>query len=305
MYAVRRALDLILSPILFCGELEHEEPIGANQWGLTSSTDHIVGQSPLGRHMSTEVAPLEDPPLTLTPIGLDSTPPTPPYIPTEICELIIDMVGESLRGADQLERLTWLRTLRSCALVCKRWRVRSQLLLFLEDLIIFSPEGLVRVEAMLQQFPQLGACVRKLTVHCAGLGPAGCAGYPARNVSTLFPIALRGRLPSLQELHLVGDGRCHPVIVKRDAHRLPHLPLPPRFPILYKAFGGIAQLFLAELVFANFGDLARLLNCFPALDTLLCHRVCWTVLGVVPPCMLRERRTFLTGLKHLSVSKTY
>ena len=129
MYAVRRALGLIISPILFCGELDHEEPIGENQWGLTTFVDDTVGPSPWSRHINTEAVVSLPPTFTLP--RLNRTCRAPPFIPTEICELIIDAIGEFLCNATQVERQEWLDTLRSCVLVCKRWRVRSQLLLSL------------------------------------------------------------------------------------------------------------------------------------------------------------------------------
>ena len=78
--------------------------------------------------------------------------------PVEVCENIIDMLYSSTLLRDQIEHT---RALRSCALVCRAWRTRSQRNLFY-FVILHGTEAIRRLAVVLDNGPHLCHYVREV-----------------------------------------------------------------------------------------------------------------------------------------------
>lgn len=219
--------------------------------------------------------------------------PTPPRLPIELCELIIDTLGHDYTGwAHDADG----RALQSCALVSRAWRPRAQLHLF-AHIAVNSFPALERLACALRADPALRAFVHSLHLDCS----ARRSMYPARNIATLFPsmLARRDRLPALREVRISGGGLAEHTPIAGAmvrARMLPHLPVPLRTAGVYAPIARTAtRLVLYKLEFANFADFARLLDAFAILEELECKRVTWATLGIVPGFVTRKKGGGRTG----------
>ncbi|TBU38922.1 hypothetical protein BD309DRAFT_873398 [Dichomitus squalens] len=111
--------------------------------------------------------------------------------PVEVCENIIDMLY-SLFVKDQIEDT---RALHCCALVCRAWRVRSQRNLFY-SVVLHDLPALQKFSAVLDNAPHLCEYVYELTL-------TGRTLHTTASPLSLLPIALRGKLPKLQEIVII------------------------------------------------------------------------------------------------------
>ncbi|EJF57276.1 hypothetical protein DICSQDRAFT_69791 [Dichomitus squalens LYAD-421 SS1] len=63
---------------------------------------------------------------------------------------------------------------------------------------------------------------------------------------------------------------------------LQYLPLHPRFSLFFSTFTTVSGLYIFDLTFGNFNDLARMINSLPALRRLVCNGVRCVTLGPLP-----------------------
>ncbi|KAI0712812.1 hypothetical protein C8T65DRAFT_574400 [Cerioporus squamosus] len=226
-----------------------------------------------------------------------------PRLPVEVCESVIDRVLHP--RLFHRHAITRSRTaLSQCALVCRAWRRRAQMRLFYS--VEFSTTYLLYTFAeLLDESPLLATYVHVVLVH------GSSHNTPGDSVLAFFPTVMGGRLPNLQEISVYGTGgvserRYHgnPGLAAHARKRvLPHLPLHPCFPILLTGLRRLTKLRLGVLTFPSFGDLGRILHTFIELQSLVCDALDWSVLGIVPPCMIKGERTyFLPELSELKVT---
>ncbi|EJF57286.1 hypothetical protein DICSQDRAFT_34059, partial [Dichomitus squalens LYAD-421 SS1] len=167
--------------------------------------------------------------------------------PVEVCENIIDM----LYSLPIVERLENTRTLHHCALVCRAWRVRSQRNLFY-SVILHDLPALQKFSAVLDNAPHLCDYVYELTL-------VGRTLHTTTSPLSPLPIALRGKLPNLQEVTIIRS--------------LQYLPLHPRFALYFSAFTTVSRLHIVDITFGHFNDFARMITSLPAFQLLECTRV--------------------------------
>lgn len=218
------------------------------------------------------------------------TPPFP-QLPWEVCEFIIDALGQAATG---LRRNEETRALTKCALVCRAWRPRAQLWIF-RQIILSNPASLSRLKTLLEASPGLATHIRALRVYCGDADR-----YTACNLATAFPAALGRRVTSLREIHLDGfDG----VLGRRlrGEKLLEHLPLHPCFQILYRPYSTVTILRLSRVTFPNFADFIKFVSCFAGLRELRCDGVKWFVLGRMPCNLGGNAKPLLNNLRILSV----
>ena len=224
-----------------------------------------------------------------------------PRLPTEVCEGVIDAVYDS--------RIRYLRsnydTLRSCALVCRAWRPRAQVMLF-RRIALKDVASLHEFSALLDITPHFAGYVRDL-------GLFGYTHHTPQSLVALFPSVLHGKLPNLRDIHIVcqpapAAGSKLPVekialVPKPDAPASLSLPLHQRFPSLLATFANVTGLHLTNISFPSFADFGRVLSRFVKLRVLRCHNVGWNVLGNTPKCMVSPPcpSRFLPELAHLKV----
>ena len=234
--------------------------------------------------------------------------PDLPRLPTELHECIVDAIYEDRASYPAFSASC--SALRSCSLVCRTWRPRSQRWLF-HAVELSDAKALYRFVTLLETAPSLAGYVRIL--HLIG------RHHDPRSVVALFPALLRSRLPNLCTLSIIHvaeglDGapepehrrHCEDRAAQGGSNRktLPCLPLHPRFPTLLAPFATIRKLYLNGVKFPSFGDLARTLCAFRELRDLRCSQVQWAVLGSVPQCLLQAHATESSGiLPHLSTLK--
>ncbi|TBU22487.1 hypothetical protein BD309DRAFT_974274 [Dichomitus squalens] len=200
-------------------------------------------------------------------------------LPIEVCENIIDML-DSLFFVD---RVANTRALHRCALVCRAWRVRSQRNLFY-SVVLHDLPALQKFSAVLDNTPHLCEYVYGLTL-------TGHTLHTTASPLSLLPIALLIKLTKLQDVtinRLCENKVLYPRTwypygpVLQSAKFLQYLPLHPRFALFFSAFTAISRLYIFNLTFGHFKDLARMINCLPALRTLDCEGVRCMALGPLP-----------------------
>ena len=193
--------------------------------------------------------------------------PSPPRLPIEICEQIIDVV-DCILFLDDTSRRREV-TLRSCALVCRAWHPRSRMQIF-KCITLVDHKSLQRFIAALDANPCLGLYVK--TLHITSVRYASSStdpkrldiGFSPRDVFVLSPGALRGRLPSLTSIH----AKWYSDEKKTVPRPLPYIPVHPQSSYLYTSFKRVRALTLSWAVFANFSDFVRVLDGFHELHTL-------------------------------------
>ena len=172
-------------------------------------------------------------------------------------------------------------TLRTCALVCSSWRVRSQRWIFY--CVTFNDTApLQRFVAVMEASPHLRDYVHQAVFRGPGL-------YTVASPLSLFPVILQGNLPKLQQItircDIAGEDSYLPSSTSVAARRLPHIVLHPRFTLYLSAFTSVTSLRLFDVTFQHYNDFARMVNSFPNLRMLHSTRVRWVTMGAVPLCM--------------------
>ena len=168
-----------------------------------------------------------------------AVPFTKTKLPVEVWERVIDFCAEYAYIARAAP------ILRSCALTCRSWTLRSHYHLFYY-ITIKSEKSLTRFANVLRTSPQRAEYVRYLQ--------AGSIPNPDRPLAnrypTLLPLKLAFKLPNLKALHL----QCYPHDA-RDVLKLAVLKT-------------VTQLTLTGCVFAKFNDFVRLVQAFGNLSEL-------------------------------------
>ncbi|TBU38944.1 hypothetical protein BD309DRAFT_970812 [Dichomitus squalens] len=177
-----------------------------------------------------------------------------------------------------VERLENTRTLHHCALVCRAWRVRSQRNLFY-SVILHDLPALQKFSAVLDNAPHLCDYVYELTL-------VGRTLHTTTSPLSPLPIALRGKLPNLQEVTIIRvceDEDWYPSASESEsAKSLQYLPLHPRFALYFSAFTTVSRLHIVDITFGHFNDFARMITSLPAFQLLECTRVRCVALGPLP-----------------------
>ncbi|TBU36778.1 hypothetical protein BD309DRAFT_995454 [Dichomitus squalens] len=194
--------------------------------------------------------------------------------PVEVFENIIDM----LYSVFLTDRVEDTRALHSCALVCRAWRVRSQRNLFY-SVVLHDVAAIEKLSTVLANAPHLCEYVHEVTL-------IGRPLHTTASPLSLLPIALHGKLPKLQDLHInrvQEDEDWYPRMSELEsAKSLQYLPLHPRFSLFFSAFTTISRLFIYNTTFRYFNDFARMVNSLPALEILICDGVRCVTLGPLP-----------------------
>ena len=222
-----------------------------------------------------------------TPNGAGAGYPSPSesvrhiHIPTELCENIIDMLYSYL-ARDTFQDI---RTLHSCALVCRAWRVRSQRMLFFKVQLSDGP-SVHRLSVILDAGPHLRGYVHEVTL----------IGYylnTTASIFAIFPIVFAGKLPNVQRvdvIHLNEHAQTTTTTTTATAwypwtnppYRAKptlYIPLHPRFPTFLSSFTAVSSLALAYTMFRSFSEFARMLHALPNLEQLQCEYVRWLARG--------------------------
>ncbi|PIL32985.1 hypothetical protein GSI_05103 [Ganoderma sinense ZZ0214-1] len=205
-------------------------------------------------------------------VQVEDLKPSLVYIPTEVCENIIDMLDSELI-VDTLENIA---TLHSCSLVCRDWRVRSQKMLFYK-VQLADTTSFHRLSTILDDRQHLRDYVHKVEL----------TGYHLHNTTSIFatfPVVFARKLPNLFRIEVAHipdtpETRFPRTLVSPKAKALPYIPLHPRFPAFLSAFKAVSALYLAETTFRTFSEFARMLNGLPNLEELACHSVRWIAPG--------------------------
>ena len=176
-------------------------------------------------------------------------------------------------------------TLRNCALVCRAWAPRSQFRLF-EYMTISSHESLLKLLTVLEKSPGLGYATKSVRVQTVGSScnrPLDTRYHGLFDPWDLFIrsiIVLQSRLPSLTMLAVV----YHPSLSQFPRPKcppsppllqygLPHLPIHPRLTTLYPSLSRVTDLQICYAAFANFSDIATVMEGFRGLRRLRFNNV--------------------------------
>lgn len=208
----------------------------------------------------------------LSDIDVGQSIPPPLYIPTEVCENIIDMLYSLIPQ----ETLANIATLHSCALVCRDWRVRSQRRLF-NFVQLSDITSLRRLSVILDNGPQLRGYVYRVEL-------TGCHLHNTTSIFALFPVLFAGKLPNLVEIDVVHLGETEEAefskkAVSQKAKSTPYIPLHPCFAALLRSFISVSELYLISTTFRSFGELLRIIRALTNLQALTCRSVCWITTG--------------------------
>ncbi|KAM5545227.1 hypothetical protein V8D89_001338 [Ganoderma adspersum] len=242
-----------------------------------------------------------------------STPQSSRFIPTEVCENVIDM----LYSGYVFETREDIVTLHSCSLVCRAWRVRAKRMLFYKVQLSDS-STLHRFSAVLDFGQHLRAYVREVVL----------TGYYLQttiSILALFPALFAGRLPNLWRIAIAHlpetmawfPRPSDPLVPK--SRPLPYIPLHPRFPVIFSSFAAVSSLVIHDATFRSFSEFTRMLHALPNLEVLLCDSVRWITTGgshpgadltMAPPIHTAEKRilpSFAPKLRmlHLRDMHTY
>ncbi|KZT68633.1 hypothetical protein DAEQUDRAFT_738662 [Daedalea quercina L-15889] len=168
------------------------------------------------------------------------TMPSPPELPLDIYELIIDFVWPDRDS------------LIACALTCRAWHQRSRYNLFYR-VALHNLDQLSRYASQLAAEPALGAAARELFVT---------PYYSQSQLLGTFPFALAGKLPCVERLRLD---------IRRDFYPYIH----PDFHGAFASFASVTTLELRRIQFPTLGDFATLVCALPRVHTLACWMVDW------------------------------
>ena len=195
------------------------------------------------------------------------------HIPVEVCENIIDMLST---GEPPVPHSYDIPTLRSCALVCRDWRVRSQRAIFCR--IQLSSITFDRLSELLDASQHLRGYIYEVVLN----GPY--LHTTASIFPRFFPIFAR-KMPNLQRIYALRfftgffpetetRGRVPP-----NTKVLPYIPLHPRFPAFLSSFKAVSHMELYFITFRSFGEFAQILHGIPNLESLECN---WVRCHVTP-----------------------
>ena len=220
-----------------------------------------------------------------------------PHIPTEIFENVIDTLYSTPLD-DQLQSSD---ALRSCALVCRAWRVRAQMMLF-HSVVLSDSASMYRFSTALDFGGRLSDYVRELIL-------TGRYLHTTTSILALFPSVLRGKVPNLRYLHVVHipeDADWYPESpAEKRQRKLQCVPLHLRFPLLLSSgFSAIKHLHLEDITFHYFSDFVRIVNSLRNLQSLVCYNLRWLTVGALPACMARHvaaQPPFVPNLEELLV----
>lgn len=219
-----------------------------------------------------------------------------PRLPIELCERVMDAVYDFyyqfIAGS--------LVTLSRCALVCRAWRPRAQMILF-DCVLVRNTDTLHRLAAQLDESPRLRGYVHRLALR-------GYLHIPA-STAVLFPTILRLRLPNLTHIYLqeITPEEKAASPLPAQIKELPAVPTHRYFPSTLTTFNYIRKVDFVRIRFCSFGDFGRVLQPLSNLQELYCDTVSWEVFGRPPLCMLkttsnvRDRRSFLPRVHTLEV----
>ena len=194
------------------------------------------------------------------------------HIPTEVCENIIDM----LYSGNSSYTLEDIATLRSCALVCRDWRVRSQRVLFYK-VQLYDSAALHQLSTILDAGQHLRDYVHEVVL-------TGHYLQTTTSIFALFPAIMAGKLPNLKSIDVGQLQECDAWWYSKrpgppKTKCLPYIPLHRGFPHFLSCFTGVHTLLLYSTTFHSFNDFARMLHGLRNLETLVCNSVRWINLG--------------------------
>ena len=208
---------------------------------------------------------------------------TTPKLPPELCDLVIDALGEDIDKKTFSMPESTARALKNCTLVCHSWRRRAHgylkhLRIWLDD--VDSLRHLGRKSTKDQGL--LVSHIHYLHVRFPDDGL-----YPPSNVFTFLPILFKLGLSSIRRVDIIHeDSKYHQSHDDSKDIALPYLPLHPSFPSIFApVFSTVLVLHIAGVKFKNFSDFGKLVNCFTRVEEFSCCDVRWETVGVVPGCM--------------------
>ncbi|KAM5545241.1 hypothetical protein V8D89_001352 [Ganoderma adspersum] len=226
---------------------------------------------------------------------------SPPYLPIEIVQLIMDQLYNGSLPQDHCYRNQ--TTYQNWSLVCHSWRPYAQTLLFR---IVEVPDAssLRRFAVLLDSAPHLASCVRLLRVYSRHL-------HTPENVFACLPVILGSRLTSLRELavsRISQDDVWHP-----HARSLPlscelsYMPLPSHFFDALPVLSNVTTLKVYWVTFETFGAFVQTVCSLANLRTLVCIQVHWRHLGEPYPVRMVPQETathdqFLPHLEDITIS---
>ncbi len=224
-----------------------------------------------------------------------------PHIPIEVFENVID----TLYSTPLDDQLQSSNALRSCALVCRAWRVRAQRMLY-HSVVLSDAPALYKLSASLDLGRHLSSYVRELI---------GRYLHTTTSILALFPSVLRGKVPNLRDIHVIHIPELadwYPnSSPERRQRKLQCVPLHSRFPhMLSSGFLEIKHLHLEDVTFGYFSDFVWIVNSLRNLQSLVCYNVRWITLGALPACMTRHdgratpQSPFAPNLEELLVRTT-
>ena len=216
----------------------------------------------------------------------------PNSLPTEVWEMIIDWFSPDICHASPLADIS---TLRHCSLVCRAWRIRSQLRLF-HSIYLGNLHSLHSLRKILWGGSAVSHYVREITL-------IGSSIHAGLNIFASFPTAFRGKLPNLNKLYIAH----FPKAMHAVDRPMQCIPFHPFFPSLFSSFTEVTFLRLASITFATYSDFAKMINAFANLKALTCEDLRWNMLGPLPACMMGRQGTysscnFASRLEELTVS---
>ncbi|RPD69355.1 hypothetical protein L226DRAFT_432709, partial [Lentinus tigrinus ALCF2SS1-7] len=186
--------------------------------------------------------------------------------PIELWERIIDAIYPH-DIYDATEHVLTRRTLASCALVCRSWRIRAQSWIF-HAIRLGDVPTLRRFADLLTRTPAIGPLVQKLYL-------VGWLLHAPASVVTAMPLILGGKLPKLGSIVIFRSSEPPRTRDRRSGRRvLPHLPIHPRRPLSFRLFASSLRYLRVEgLVFPSFVDFARAMQSVSEISELACVRV--------------------------------
>ena len=238
-----------------------------------------------------------------------STSPVTPKLPTELYNLIIDILGDDKDQRTGCMPESTASALKNCALASRHWYPRAMDKLQDYCIRIDDEEWLKHLQRTFSATPN--SLARHIeTLH---LGLPISRQYSPSNVLTLLPILFRLGVSSIDKVKIsfsscsrYPEGK---TTTRNAALSLPHVPLHPRFHSIFTpVLSTVKSLHISHVTFRNFCDFGNFLNCFKRLEVLYCdwQTVQWTTFCVVPGCMTRKTcGCFLRNLFDLSVCTYY
>lgn len=145
-----------------------------------------------------------------------------PTISTEVCENIIDKVYSTSSIVDRGGIPDGILTLRSCALVCRAWRSRSQRMLFYR-VWLSNSTSFDRLSVILDVAQHLRSLVHEVVLNGHHL-------HTTASIFPRFPSTFGRRMPNLQRVDIevfplmTGSSKWFPRTVEPLKAKLPLLP---------------------------------------------------------------------------------